>query len=355
MPIDDIYMRRCLELAANGLGRVAPNPMVGCVIVYNGRIIGEGFHQRYGGPHAEANAIASVKEPSLLPHSTLYVNLEPCSHVGKTPPCADLIINSRISKVVVSVSDPFSKVSGRGIQRLRDNGVQVTMGVLAQESAKLNRRFFIFHQRKRPYIILKWAQTADGFIDMLRPEGAQPHPTWITSEKLRMLVHKWRSEESAIMVGTTTALLDDPGLNVRDWHGNQPVRIVIDKTCSLPDTLKLFNGQQPTLVYNLVKHDQVGQTRWVRLSDSTDMLAEILSHLHSENIQSVFVEGGRHLLQSCIDNELYDEARIFTGPQFFGQGCRAPLIGHQEPSQIILGNENFFWHETHRYEHGINR
>lgn len=343
MDADELYMQRCLELASNGLGHVSPNPLVGCVIVYQDQIIGEGYHQMIGGPHAEVNAIESVRDSSCLPYSTLYVNLEPCSHYGRTPPCADLIIRKRIKRVVIGCEDPYHEVSGQGMQRLRDHGIEVCVNVLHEQARKLNRRFFTFQEKKRPYVILKWAQTADGFIDILRQPGAEARPTWITSEKLRLLVHKWRAEESAIMIGTNTAMIDNPHLNVRDWTGKQPLRVVIDRACRLPDTLNIFMGQQETFVYNNLKDTREGHIRWVRLADSDQLLPGILTHLYQEGIQSVLVEGGRHLLQSLIDQQLCDEARVFVGPQFFGNGCRAPVTGMSDPSQIILGNENFFW------------
>jgi len=213
----EFYMHRCLDLAKNGLGYVAPNPMVGCVIVHHNTIIGEGYHQRYGEPHAEVNAIRSVKNKNLLSKSTLYVSLEPCCHHGKTPPCTDLIIAEKIPEVVIGTVDPYDEVAGQGIARLRNHGVKVDIGILRNKSIRLNKRFFVYHQKKRPYIILKWAQTADAFMDIERLPGTPAQPTWITSEKLRMLVHKWRTEEQAIIVGTITALKDNPRLNVRDW------------------------------------------------------------------------------------------------------------------------------------------
>jgi len=344
MGTDERYMQRCLDLAVNGMGRVAPNPMVGCVVVYDGHIIGEGYHRRYGGRHAEVHALEAVSDPSLLPRAALYVNLEPCSHQGKTPPCAGLLIRKKIGRVVVATLDPNPEVAGKGLLMLRENGIDVTLGVCGDLARQLNRRFFTFHEKKRPYVILKWAQTADGFIDIIRKPGAPARPTWITSEKLRMLVHKWRSEEAAIMVGTNTALLDNPTLNVRHWHGRQPLRVVIDKKCILPNTLNIFHGEQPTLVYNHVRNARNNNISWVRLPPGEDMPGGIMRHLYTEGIQSVLVEGGRYLLQALIDQNLYDEARVFTGNQFFGDGCRAPLPGNVNTSRIIMENEGFFWH-----------
>lgn len=336
-------MQRCLELGANGLGQVAPNPMVGCVIVHDGKIIGEGYHRVFGGPHAEVGAIASVSSPDLLREATLFVNLEPCSHHGKTPPCADLIIEKGIRKVVIGAADPNPLVSGKGIKRLLESGCRVETGVLEEASRRLNKRFYTFHERHRPYVILKWAQTSDGFIDIQREPGQEARPTWITSERLRVLVHKWRSEESAIMAGTNTALLDNPRLNVRDWPGRQPVRVVMDRRLRLPGSLALFDHSQPTLVFNSQKEDVQGMTRWIRVNFNPSPLPEILDILHGMGLQSLFVEGGRELIQSFIDENLWDEARVFCGPGFFGKGVAAPVIGRRKPARIPIGKELFFW------------
>lgn len=338
------YMQRCLDLASNGLGYVAPNPMVGSVLVHGETVIGEGYHRNWGGKHAEANAIESVVDKSLLSESTLYVNLEPCSHHGKTPPCVDLIISYGIKRVVVACVDPYHKVSGRGIQTLRDHGCNVHVGLLNKEATLLNRRFMVYHQKRRPYIVLKWAQTVDGFIDIIRHKDSEARPTWITSEKLRALVHKWRSEEAAIMVGTNTARLDNPHLNLRSWYGKPPVRVVIDRNGSLSPTLSLFDGQQQTLVFNRIREEQHRNVSYIRISSvDDDNLHDVLHRLHQMGIQSILVEGGRSLLQSFIDQHLWDEARVLVGPQFFGSGCRAPLIGDRTPQQVILGKETFFW------------
>ncbi len=341
---DEAYMQRCLDLAAAGLGHVAPNPLVGSVIVYNDRIIGEGYHQVYGQAHAEPNAIASVKEKNLLRHATLYVNLEPCSHTGKTPPCSQLIIASGIKRVVVGTPDSNILVKGKGIAELRKSGCQVDTGILEQQCRFLNRRFFTFHEKKRPFIILKWAQTADGFIDVNRVPGAEQIPTWITSEKLRMLVHKWRTEEPAIMVGTQTALKDNPRLNVRDWSGPQPLRIVTDRQLGLSGKLFLLDGSQPTIIFNEKLDKTNGSTRYVKIDYEQDPLGQILLYLYAENIQSLLVEGGRELLQSFINTKQWDEARIFVGTMFFGNGIKAPDIGlSPSMSQVVIGKESFFW------------
>lgn len=338
-------MQRCLDLASKGLGSVAPNPLVGSVIVNNDRVIGEGYHRVYGGPHAEVNAIASVEDPSLFPESTLYVNLEPCSHFGKTPPCSDLIIRKKIRRVVIGSVDPFDVVTGKGIARLRNNGCEVTVGVLKNHCQAINKRFFTFHEKKRPFIILKWAQTADGFIDSLRPPDLKLRPAWITSEKLRILVHKWRSEEPAILVGTHTALADNPKLNVRDWVGPMPLRIVVDRKISLPKKLHLFDNSQPTLVLNENLEKKEGNTTYIRIPFEGDLvsLPHLMQYLYKKGIQSIFVEGGQKLIQSFLNHGLWDEARVFSGPQFFGEGIKAPSIKSTNLSHIIIGNEGFFW------------
>ncbi|MBM6857120.1 bifunctional diaminohydroxyphosphoribosylaminopyrimidine deaminase/5-amino-6-(5-phosphoribosylamino)uracil reductase RibD [Caecibacteroides pullorum] len=306
---DEKYMRRCIQLARNGLCNTAPNPMVGAVIVHNGRIIGEGYHVRCGQAHAEVNAIRSVKAPALLKESTIYVSLEPCAHYGKTPPCADLIIEKQIPRIVIGCQDPFAKVAGRGIQKLRDAGREVVVGVLEEECRQLIRRFITFHTRKRPYITLKWAESADGFIDRLRTEG---NPTVLSSPLTSMLVHKLRTEHAAILVGTDTARLDNPRLNVRHWYGPAPVRITIDRHHRLPQDLNLFDGSQPTLVY------------------TEENLSEILKDLYERQLQSLLVEGGSRLLQSFIDAGLWDEIIVEEAPMILGEGVKAPLLSPQD-------------------------
>ena len=321
-----LYMRRCLELAALASGYTAPNPMVGAVVVYDGRILGEGFHRRYGDPHAEANAIGSVRDPRLLERSTLYVNLEPCSHHGLTPPCADLIIASRIPHVVVGSSDPNPLVAGKGIAKLRAAGVQVTEHVLEEECDRLNIRFMTFHRKRRPYVILKWAQTADGFIDVLRDQNTAGRPTWITGWYEQTLVHKWRSEEQAVMVGTNTAIADNPLLNIRRWHGRQPLRITLDRQMRLPASLNLFDGNQPTLVFTEKQPPASENLIYSTIPFDEHLPQHIINDLYSRKIISVFIEGGARLLQSFIDAGLWDEARIFTVSTNFGDGVKAPVI-----------------------------
>jgi diaminohydroxyphosphoribosylaminopyrimidine deaminase / 5-amino-6-(5-phosphoribosylamino)uracil reductase len=343
MDIHNKYMQRCLDLALSGLGYVAPNPMVGSVLVADGRIIGEGYHRRYGSHHAEVEAINAVDDAGKLKEATLYVNLEPCCHHGKTPPCTDLIIRSKIPEVIIGSVDPFYAVAGKGIARLRGNGCRVQVGVMKDACRELNKRFFTFHEKKRPYIVLKWAQTADGFIDIDRLPDAEKRPTWITSERLRMLVHKWRTEEMAIMVGTNTALKDNPQLNVRDWHGNSPTRLVLDRNLKLTTTCHLLDNSQPTIIINEMKHESKQHIQYVRLPFDENLLPSIMSFLYVRGMQSLLVEGGKYLLQSFIDENLWDEARIFTGTQFFGSGVAAPnILSYKTIDHIHIGKESFF-------------
>lgn len=322
MDKDRIYMKRCLELAQLGEGHVAPNPMVGSVVVHNDRIIGEGFHQKYGEAHAEVNAINSVKDKSLLKESTIYVTLEPCAHYGKTPPCADLIVRSQIPNVVVGVVDPFAKVAGKGIEHMEKNGCKVKIGVLEEECLEINRRFFTFHEKKRPFIILKWAETADGFVDVNRQTIEFGQPTWITNEMARIAVHKQRATESAIFIGTNTALKDNPSLTLRDWFGKQPTRIVADRFRKIPATHHLFDGAVKTTV--LTKNVESPESNIDFVEVSEEVIPALLDHLYQNDVQSVIVEGGPEMLQSFIDLKLWDEAHVYIGQVVFGDGICAP-------------------------------
>jgi len=324
MSTSQLFMQRCLDLALLGIGDVAPNPMVGCVIVHEGIVIGEGYHEKYGGPHAEVNAILSVKNPELLAHSTLYVSLEPCAHFGKTPPCSDLIIKNQIPKVVIGTVDPFAEVSGKGIERMRKSGIEVEVGVLEKKCRNLNRRFFTFHEKKRPYIILKWAQTLDGFIDTDRTETQ--HPTWITNALSKRLVHKQRSEESAILIGTNTAEYDNPALTVREWTGSQPIRMVIDRLGRLDSSLQIFDGIAPTWVFTGIEKPESKNLRFVKLDFDRNIIPQMLHELYQQSILSVIVEGGGELLNSFLSINMWDEAFVYTGNQFFGNGVAAPNI-----------------------------
>ncbi len=326
--IHEQYMLRCIELARLGFGETAPNPMVGAVVVHNGKIIGEGYHHKCGEAHAEVNAINAVTNKELLSKSTLYVNLEPCSHFGKTPPCCDLIIQHKIPNVVVCNIDPNRLVKGKGIEKLRNAGIEVITDILKNDGEELNKRFFMFHRKSRPYIILKWAQTTDGFIDVERSPAQPKRPTWITSEEARMLVHKWRSEEQSIMVGTNTAFLDNPKLNVRDWTGKHPVRILVDRTLRLPQNLHLFDGSIPTLVFTHkeVEEDENPAVEFVTIPYDEYLPEHILGELWRRQIQSIMIEGGTKLITSFIEAMLWDEARVFTGNKYFGSGVAAPVL-----------------------------
>lgn len=318
------YMFRCLELARHGAGFVSPNPMVGAVLVYQNRIIGEGWHQMYGGPHAEVNCIRSVSQADehLIPNSTLYVSLEPCAHFGKTPPCSHLIIEKKIHRVVVACSDPFEAVNGKGIQLLEQAGIEVMTGVLEKEAMDLNNRFFCFHQQNRPYIILKWAQSSDGFI-----AGISEDRLLITHEQTNRLVHRWRSEEAAILIGTETAIKDNPSLTNRYWLGRSPLRLVIDKHLRLPDNLIMFRDGNPVIIFNEQKNDQQGELRFVKINTDQSFIDQLFVYCYQNGVQSILVEGGAKLLQSFIDADQWDEARIITNTTLqVGSGLPAPMI-----------------------------
>lgn len=323
MTKDEKYIRRCIQLARNGMCNAAPNPMVGAVIVHNDRIIGEGYHARCGEGHAEVNAIRSVKDESLLQESTIYVSLEPCSHYGKTPPCADLIIRKGIPRVVVGCVDPFSLVSGRGIQKLKDAGIDVKVGVLEAECRQLIKRFVTFNTQQRPYITLKWAESADGFIDINREEG---QPVVLSTPITSMYVHKQRAEHHAILVGRKTALLDNPSLTTRNWYGKNPVRLVIDKELTLPTSLKLFDGSAPTWFFTAQDKASTSQVTYFNLDFSQSILPQILQRLYENKLQALLVEGGSQLLQSFIDEGLWDEIYTEHAATILGNGVKGPVI-----------------------------
>jgi len=333
-PEDLFYMRRCLQLAALGRGRVAPNPMVGCVIVANGRVIAEGFHARYGEAHAEARAIAAVQDLSLLPVSTLYVSLEPCAHFGKTPPCADLIIRSGIRNVVIGSVDPNPKVDGGGIRKLQEAGCDVVWGVMEQECRDLNARFFSRHEKKRPYILLKWAQTADGFMGKMAVPGEKPAPFLISSASERRWTHKWRAEEQAILVGTGTAIADNPSLTVRDWSGNNPLRIVFDRRLVIPPDASIFSHDAPTWVVTEQPETPLSHARYLKVQPGSDFWPPLLEALQAEKILSLMVEGGAETHARLLALQLWDEARIFISHSCLGQGVAAPLI-REAPVSIV--------------------
>ncbi len=351
--MEEKFMHRCLELAAKGLGNVAPNPMVGAVIVHDGKITGEGYHQKYGEPHAEVNAIASVRNPELLKESTLYVNLEPCSHYGKTPPCAQLIIEKRIPKVIVANRDLFPEVSGRGINMLKEAGIEVVENVLEKESWMLNRRFFTFHTQKRPYIILKWAQTVNGFMDVVRETPETP-ALRISNTITSIPVHKLRSEEPAILVGTKTALLDNPELTVRSWSGKNPVRILIDKDLKIPRTYRIYNEKSHTIIFtqkrpekNFYQHVEYIEIPFNEAGDTLN-LQTMLKVLYEKNLQSLIIEGGSRLLNSFIQSGIWDEMRVETALDLtIPDGIPAPRISGSYATKEIIGDriiERFFNH-----------
>ena len=323
------YMRRCIRLARCGEAGAAPNPMVGAVVVCDGRIIGEGYHRRCGGPHAEVNAIGSVRDKQLLNRSTIYVSLEPCAHFGKTPPCDVLIIQSGIPRVVIGCSDPFAKVNGLGIKKLKDAGCEVVVGVLEEECRELNRRFFTFHQKRRPWITLKWAQSEDGFISPLPASLLGETPVFFSNALTQTLVHRMRARYGAILVGTRTAIVDNPTLTTRYWSGPNPLRLTIDRHKSLPQTLHLLDGSTPTVVY------------------THESLQEILDDLYGRGIQSLLVEGGAKLLQSFIDAGLWDDARIETAPTCLEQGIAAPLLAEEQ----LQSQQNYGGHTIQLYRH----
>ena len=322
------YIKRCLQISKNGLGYTRPNPMVGAVIVYSDRIIGEGYTSPYGGPHAEVNAINAVEDKSLLKNSTLYVTLEPCSHHGKTPPCSDLIIAHQIPNVVIGCIDDNPQVAGKGIAKLKASGCNVIVGILENECKLHHKRFFTFHNKKRPYIILKWAETKDGFIAPKTKD--EKKPVWITNAYSRQLVHKWRAEEQAILVGTNTVVEDNPSLTVRDWTGQNPIRIVLDKLSKLPvDSLKIFDSESQTI--RITEND---------INYKDDLAKQICNHLYIQNINSIIIEGGAKTLQTFIDENLWDEARVFTGQTEFKEGVKAPkLKGRLVSEQNILDDQ----------------
>ena len=322
------YMRRCLELARLGMGSVSPNPMVGALLVHEGKIIGENYHQLFGGPHAEALVIEEAERKygdraaELFRSATMYVSLEPCAHYGKTPPCAKLLAEHRIGEVVVACRDPYEKVNGQGIKILEEAGIRVTEGVLADEARWLNRRFTTRVNNHRPYIILKWAQTADGYM-----APADASQRWITGAEARQLVHRWRSEEDAVLVGTRTALADNPQLNVRDLQGRNPKRVLIDKDLAVGPTAHLLDGSAETIVFNAAKADWVGNTKYIALENFDWYLPQnILYQLYLMDVQSIIVEGGRKTLDLFIEAGLWDEARVFTSVDAWGAGIAAPVL-----------------------------
>lgn len=335
-PDDVRYMQRCIELASKGEGFTSPNPLVGSVIVYNGKIIGEGYHQKAGTPHAEVHAINSVAVRSQLKESTLYVSLEPCSHFGKTPPCADLIIESGIPRVVAGTKDTSAKVAGKGFDKLRGAGIEVITGVEEQVCRNINRRFFTFHEKKRPLIILKWAESADGYVDLIRKPGDPVGPNWITGPTERVLVHRWRAEEDAILVGGATIRADNPALDVRFWGGGNPIRIIVSKRGNISPECGVFNATGKVMIFTADTTFAMTGSEVFNLKSEKIPVNEIITHLYNASVQSVIIEGGAHILNSFIAAGLWDEARVFKGKNLFGSGVKAPIINGR------LISEHFF-------------
>ena len=346
MKIQEKYIKRCIELAKNGLGTTYPNPMVGSVIVYDGKIIGEGWHKKAGEPHAEVNAINSVKDKSLLQKATIYVSLEPCSHFGKTPPCCNLIIENKIPNVVIGTVDSNVKVAGNGIKKLIEAGIQVNVGVLEKECNDLNKRCFTFHEKKRPYIILKWAQSQDGFI--APSEKLEKKPVWITNPYSRQMVHKWRSEEQAILVGTQTVIDDNPKLDTRDWAGDNPIRLALDQNNRIPENSQILNNQVKTILFSKSKTAVIKENTTFECIDFQKNVAkQIVESLYEHQIQSVIIEGGSQTLQTFIDANLWDEARVFIGNIHFTNGKKAPQLVSKEAEKQYIGADELIISRNH--------
>jgi diaminohydroxyphosphoribosylaminopyrimidine deaminase/5-amino-6-(5-phosphoribosylamino)uracil reductase len=337
------FMQRCVDLAYLGQGNVSPNPMVGCVIVKNGLIIGEGYHSEYGGKHAEIKAIESVIDQKEIENSTVYISLEPCVHHGKTPPCVHELINRKIKTAVIGSRDSNPIVGGKGIESLKRVGIEVIENILEEECRKLNKRFFTFHEKRRPYVILKWAQTSDGYLDKNREIG-EKGVNWISSPESKVLVHKWRSEEQSILVGRNTILNDNPSLTVREISGKNPTRIVIDSQLQLSKDVNIFSKDAPTLVFNRLKNDKTDGVEWIKISETSTK--HILDELFKRNIQSVLVEGGSRTLQYFIIDNVWDEARVIVGDVKFGDGVKAPVM-NKVPSRA----HQFSDHDTIYYYH----
>ncbi|MFV0521366.1 MAG: bifunctional diaminohydroxyphosphoribosylaminopyrimidine deaminase/5-amino-6-(5-phosphoribosylamino)uracil reductase RibD [Mangrovibacterium sp.] len=340
MNTDEKYIYRCIELAKLGVGNVAPNPMVGAVVVHDNCIIGEGYHKQYGESHAEVNAIASVKNKDLLREATIYVSLEPCAHYGKTPPCAELIIKSGIPRVVIGSIDPFAQVAGKGIEMLRKQHIDVVVGVLKEDCDRLNKTFFTYHRKKRPYVYLKWAQTIDSYIDIDRSKPELGQPTWISNEYARIAVHKQRTEVDAILIGTNTAFKDNPSLTVRDWAGKQPLRMVVDRNNRLSPNLNIKDNACNTVVFTELDVESTTYINYVQLNFNDNIIPQMLDWMYENNIQSVVVEGGKLLLNSFIESKLWDEAHVYIGNTWFGAGVKAPqlnaVLKHTELIQDTL-------------------
>jgi diaminohydroxyphosphoribosylaminopyrimidine deaminase / 5-amino-6-(5-phosphoribosylamino)uracil reductase len=336
---DEQYINRCIELALKGAGKVSPNPMVGCVIVCKNTIIGEGYHKQYGENHAEVNAIKSVENPKLLKESTLYVNLEPCSHHGKTPPCCELITKMKIPKVVIGSKDFSQKVNGKGIRFLKKNNVNVTIHK-SNNSKLLNRRFFNFHEKKRPYVILKWAETKDGYIDVLRKNN-EKGINWISSENTKILVHKWRSEEDAILVGRKTIENDNPQLTVREYEGSNPIRIVIDPDLKLKSNYKVFDKSSKTIILNKNENKEIDNLIFLKV-EKKNMIESLMKYLYKLNIVSLIIEGGKNTIESFLETKYWNEARVIKGDKKFTSGIKAPNIKRKHSNIYEIGKDTIY-------------
>lgn len=343
MTTDEKYLHRCIELAQKALGNTYPNPLVGSVIVYQNKIIGEGYHQKAGEPHAEINAIASVENKSLIPESTIYVSLEPCAHYGKTPPCALKIVELGFKKVVIGAMDVHDKVNGKGKKIIQDAGIEVTSGILAKECEELNKRFFTYHTKKRPYIILKWAESADGFIDK------DYQPVKISNDLASQFVHQMRADEHAILVGTQTVLTDNPSLTVRYVTGNNPVRVVIDSNLKIPENYNIYNEEAPTIIFNTVKEETISNLSFVKISKDENSIQNMMEKLYEQNIQSIIIEGGRHTLQQFIDQNLWDEAIVIKNEGLYLEnGTSAPILSFEpNKSMTLRDNTILFFSNIH--------
>jgi len=338
----EAYMQRCIELAQNGAGNVSPNPMVGAVVVHDDKIIGEGYHQLYGEAHAEVNAINAVKDKSLFSKATIYVSLEPCVHFGKTPPCSDLIIESKIPNAVIGCRDSYTEVDGKGIEKLRKAGVNVIFGVLEKACLALNKRFFTFHEKKRPYIILKWAQSQDGFMDKNRTDTF-PTINWITHPNTKQLTHKWRSEEDAILIGKNTAINDNPELTARVVDGKNPIRIVIDKKLELAKDIKIFNSESKTIILNELKNEENDSILHKKVTFES-FFDDLWSICAENNIISLIIEGGAFTLNQFLENDLWDEARVLTGKSFFAEGVKAPQLNIKPAEKFTFGKDKITYY-----------
>ncbi|NRA10969.1 MAG: bifunctional diaminohydroxyphosphoribosylaminopyrimidine deaminase/5-amino-6-(5-phosphoribosylamino)uracil reductase RibD [Crocinitomicaceae bacterium] len=340
MNSDNKFMNRCLELARKGKGQIAPNPLVGAVIVHEGKIIGEGYHKIYGQAHAEVSAVNSVKDKSLLSEATIYVSLEPCAHFGKTPPCADLLTHHNFSRVVIGCTDTFDQVSGKGVEKLKNAGIEITIGVLEKECRELNKQFFTFHEKKRPFVFLKWAETTNGLIDNQNPKVIESNSTgevtWISVPEVKSRVHQWRSEHMAILVGRKTVQADNPSLTVREVSGSNPVRVIIDSQAQLTSDYSVFNNEADTIILNTKKSEILEGIEYIQLDEINP--ETILHTLYQKGIQSIFIEGGARTLQSFIDANLWDQACTIIGQRTFEDGTKAPVIIGNSVEEQFFGD-----------------